>query len=152
MHPSVHQYWNLSNHLLIHRLLVHSSLQAFIHSFSIAHSFIHSFVCSVIDSLNYRPFASWRHFTTRTRILQGFAFLCKLGLLLFKPRWDYQICETQIRYLEESLTQVWVTNPSLVRLLLLTFLFYQIKPVEFPPWRVRREPGGQLSEPDPGHL
>ena len=38
-----------------------------------------------------RPFAWWRHFTTTTRILQGFAFLCKLRLLLFKPRWDYQI-------------------------------------------------------------
>ena len=23
-----------------------------------------------------------------TRILQGFAFLCNLGLLLFKPHWD----------------------------------------------------------------
>jgi len=34
---------------------------------------------------NNRPFAWWRHFTTMTRILQGFAFLCKLGLLLFKP-------------------------------------------------------------------
>ena len=29
-----------------------------------------------------RPFARWRHFTTTTRVLQGFAFLCKLGLLL----------------------------------------------------------------------
>ena len=38
-----------------------------------------------------RPFAWWRHFTTMTRILQGFAFLCKLGLLLFQPHWDYQI-------------------------------------------------------------
>ena len=37
------------------------------------------------------PFAWWRHFTTTTGILQGFAFLCKLRLLLFKPRWDYQI-------------------------------------------------------------
>ena len=26
-----------------------------------------------------------------TGILQGFAFLCKLGLLLFQPHWDYQI-------------------------------------------------------------
>ena len=26
-----------------------------------------------------------------TRILQGFAFLYKLGLLLFKPHWGYQI-------------------------------------------------------------
>ena len=25
-----------------------------------------------------------------TRFLQGFAFLCKLGLLLFKPQWDNQ--------------------------------------------------------------
>ena len=32
------------------------------------------------------------HFTTTTRILQGIAFLCKLGLLLiFKPQGDYQI-------------------------------------------------------------
>ena len=37
------------------------------------------------------PFAWWRHFTTMTRILEGFAFLCKLGLLLFKPHWSYQI-------------------------------------------------------------
>ena len=33
----------------------------------------------------YKPFAWWRHFTTTTRILQEFAFLCKLGLLLSKP-------------------------------------------------------------------
>ena len=26
-----------------------------------------------------------------TKFLQGFAFLRKLGLLLFKPQWDYQI-------------------------------------------------------------
>ena len=38
-----------------------------------------------------RPFAPWHHFTTTTRILQGFAFLCKLRLLLFKPHWDYKI-------------------------------------------------------------
>ena len=38
-----------------------------------------------------RPLAQWHHFTTTTWILQGFAFLCKLGLLLFNPRWDYQI-------------------------------------------------------------
>ena len=25
------------------------------------------------------------------RFLQGFAFLRKLGLFLFKPQWDYQI-------------------------------------------------------------
>ena len=29
-------------------------------------------------------------FTTTTRILQGFAFLCKLMLLLFKPHWNYK--------------------------------------------------------------
>ena len=29
-------------------------------------------------------------FTTTTRILQGFAFLCKLTLLLFKPHWNYK--------------------------------------------------------------
>ena len=38
-----------------------------------------------------RPFAWWRHFTTMTRIVQVFSFLCKLGLLLFKPHCGYQI-------------------------------------------------------------
>ena len=38
-----------------------------------------------------RSFARWRRFTTTTRILQGFAFLSKLGLSLFKPRRDFQI-------------------------------------------------------------
>ena len=42
-------------------------------------------------SASNRPLARWPHFTTTTRILQGFAFLCKLGLFLFNPRWDYQI-------------------------------------------------------------
>ena len=37
-----------------------------------------------------RPFAPWHHFTTTTRILQGFAFLCKLSLL-FKPLLGLQI-------------------------------------------------------------
>ena len=37
----------------------------------------------------YGPFAWWRHFTNYDIDLSGFAFLCKLGLLLFKPRWDY---------------------------------------------------------------
>ena len=40
-----------------------------------------------------KPFARWRHFTTRIRILHGFVFLCKqfkVRLLLFKPSWDYQ--------------------------------------------------------------
>ena len=31
---------------------------------------------------SHRSFARWRHFTTTTRILQAFAFLCKFGLLL----------------------------------------------------------------------
>ena len=38
-----------------------------------------------------RPFAWWRHFTTTTRILRVFPFLCKLSPLLFKPHWDYHI-------------------------------------------------------------
>ena len=42
-------------------------------------------------SASNRPLARWPHFTTTTRILQGFAVLCKLGLLLFNPRRDYQI-------------------------------------------------------------
>ena len=42
---------------------------------------------TTLSSFN-RPFAWWHHFTTATRILQCYAFLCKLGLLLFKPRWD----------------------------------------------------------------
>ena len=29
------------------------------------------------NDTDHRPFARWRHFTTTTRILQGFAFLCK---------------------------------------------------------------------------
>ena len=39
----------------------------------------------------YRPFTWWRHFTTTTRIFQGFFYLCKLGLLIIKPPWEYQI-------------------------------------------------------------
>ena len=42
----------------------------------------------LIDLLN-GPFARWHHATTTIRILQGIAFLCKLGILLFKPRWDF---------------------------------------------------------------
>ena len=38
-----------------------------------------------------RPFAPWRHFATTTRTLQGFAFLCKYGLLFCKRCWGYQI-------------------------------------------------------------
>ena len=44
-------------------------------------------VCFVFN----RPFARWRHFITKTRILQVIAFSCKLGLLLFKLHWDYKI-------------------------------------------------------------
>ena len=50
--------------------------------------------CSEYKTINFkgnRPSAWWRHFTTMTRILQGFAFLCKLELLLFKAHWNYQI-------------------------------------------------------------
>ena len=36
------------------------------------------------------PFGRWRHFTTKTRIRQGIAFLSKLRLLLFTPHWDYK--------------------------------------------------------------
>ena len=37
-------------------------------------------------NVSNRPFAvsNRRHFTTMTKILEGFASLCKLGLLLFK--------------------------------------------------------------------
>ena len=38
-----------------------------------------------------RPFTRWPDFTTKTRILHSFAFLCKLELLLFKAHWNYQI-------------------------------------------------------------
>ena len=44
---------------------------------------------------NNRPFARWHHFTTTTRILQDFVFLCLFGLLLFYPHWDYQIQRTE---------------------------------------------------------
>ena len=37
-----------------------------------------------LNSASNRPCAWWGHFTTPTRILLGFAFLYKLGLLLFK--------------------------------------------------------------------
>ena len=47
-------------------------------------------------SWNNRPFAWWRHFTATTRIPQDFAFLCKLGLLLSKPHWDYKIKMTSL--------------------------------------------------------
>ena len=44
-----------------------------------------------VNTLYNWPLARWRHFSTTTSILQGFAFLCKLGLLLFNPCWEYQI-------------------------------------------------------------
>ena len=53
-----------------------------------------------------KTFAKWRHISTKTRILQGFAFLCKLELLLFKLRWGYQIQiwkEKQLAYYDMSL-------------------------------------------------
>ena len=40
------------------------------------------------------PLARLRHFTTATTILQGFAFLCELGLLSFNAPWDNQIRKT----------------------------------------------------------
>ena len=36
--------------------------------------------CPWLREAGNRPFARWRHFTTTTRILQDFVFLCKLGL------------------------------------------------------------------------
>ena len=42
-----------------------------------------------------RSSARWRYFITTTRNLHGFAFLCKLELLLFKLRWDYQIYKNE---------------------------------------------------------
>ena len=48
-------------------------------------------IIATAHSWNNRPFAWWRHFTATTRIPQDFAFLCKLGLLLSKPHWDYKI-------------------------------------------------------------
>ena len=39
--------------------------------------------------------ARWRYFIITTRILQHFAFLCKIELLLFKLRWDYQIYKNE---------------------------------------------------------
>lgn len=32
-----------------------------------------------------------RHNTTTNEILQRFSFLRRLGVLLFRPRWDYQL-------------------------------------------------------------
>ena len=67
-----------------------------------------------------RPFAWWRHFTTRTRILQRFAFLCKLRLLLFKPRWDHQIwiwkekrkgCGRSSKIAPSCKWPIWITSP-----------------------------------------
>ena len=45
------------------------------------------FVQNLIYCVCNTPFAWWRHFTTTIRIFQGFAFLCKLGLLLFVWIW-----------------------------------------------------------------
>ena len=59
-------------------------------------------------------FERWRHFTTTTRILQGFAFFCQLGLFsfdLFKPRWDHQIKRRKGKT-KRSLVVVEKTTPS----------------------------------------
>ena len=66
------------------------------------------------------PFAWWRHFTTRTRILQRFVFLCKLRLLLLKPRWDYQIwiwkekrkgCGRSSKIAPSCKWPIWIASP-----------------------------------------
>ena len=44
---------------------------------------------SIKDTCNIL-FAWWSHFTTMTRIFE-FAFLCKLGLLIFKPHLEHQV-------------------------------------------------------------
>ena len=47
--------------------------------------FWYCFACSerFIEFYENRLFVLWHHFTSTTRILQGFAFFCKLGLFLF---------------------------------------------------------------------
>ena len=83
-------------------LLYWASLTALKHSTSLSATFVYIRVppnnpsnvrapsleprVSLFSEVSYRPFARGCHFTSMTIILQGFAFLCKLGLLLFKPR------------------------------------------------------------------
>ena len=50
-------------------------------------SFLHRLTGYLTSERVLSAFTRWRHFTTTTRILQAFAFLCKLELLLLKPHW-----------------------------------------------------------------
>ena len=50
-------------------------------------SFLHRLTGYLASERVLSAFTRWRHFTTTTRILQAFAFLCKLELLLLKPHW-----------------------------------------------------------------
>ena len=79
--PTIHQCWKLLSDDIIY----------------ICNIFGHN-----VQTLD-RPFAWWRHFTTMTSILQGFAFLCKLGLSLFKPHCGYIIL-----ILKEKRKEFWV--------------------------------------------
>ena len=51
-------------------------------------SFLHRLTGYLTSERVLSAFTRWRHFTTKTRILQGFAFLCKLELLLLTPHWN----------------------------------------------------------------
>ena len=50
-------------------------------------SFLHRLTVYVTSERVLSAFTRWRHFTTTTRIVQGFAFLCKLEPFLLKPHW-----------------------------------------------------------------
>ena len=54
------------------------------------------FISLIFNSLNSEALICMRRpnsegFLKGARFLPGFTFLCKLGLLFFKRRWDYQI-------------------------------------------------------------
>ena len=51
----------------------------------------YSIRAELTKTTKYFAMSNRRHFTTMTKILEGFASLCKLGLLLFKSHWGYQI-------------------------------------------------------------
>ena len=83
------------------------SYNSSLRSSHIRFSYIHNFRIKLVYSFNnirrtfetskttiYRPhtpYDTMASFITTTRILQGVPFLCKLRLLSFKSRWDYQI-------------------------------------------------------------
>ena len=71
------------------------------------------FHCSL--QLWNRQFAWWHHFSTMTRILQGFAVLSRLGLLLFKPHWDYKIFHRHT-YSILKLGYTFCLTPSVLRI------------------------------------